>query len=211
MAALKIITVQQETIEDALEAVALLRQQSEIDPERVFVLGHSLGGYLGPRIANLDGRLVGLIILGGSFRPMQDLVLEQSQYFGAAPEQLEELKQQITEINNLRPGESRPPMLLGAPPSYWLDLQSYHPDAQVRALKCRLLILQGGRDYQVSEQDFALWQAALKGRGDATFHDYPALNHLFIAGEGKNLTAEYNQPGHVSAEVISDIATWIKM
>lgn len=210
MAALKTITVQQETIEDALAAVALLRQQKEVDPKRIFVLGHSLGGYLGPRIANLDGRLAGLIILAGSFRPMQDLILEQSRYLSATPEQLDQLKQQVTEIDNLKPGESNPPTLLGAPSSYWLDLQSYDPGAQVKAVKCRLLILQGERDYQVTQQDFAMWQAALKGGKDVTFHAYPALNHLFIAGEGKSLPAEYSKPGHVAAQAIDDIATWIE-
>ncbi len=210
MAALKTITVQQETIEDALTAVAVLRQQSEVDPKRIFVLGHSLGGYLGPRIANLDGRLAGLIILAGSFRPMQDLILEQSRYLSATPEQLDQLKQQVTEIDNLKPSENNPPTLLGVPASYWLDLQSYDPGTQVKALKCRLLILQGGRDYQVSQQDFAMWQAALKGKSDATFRAYPALNHLFIAGEGKSLPAEYSKPGHVAPQVIEDIANWIE-
>ncbi len=209
MAALKTITVQQETIEDALAAVAVLRQQKEVDPKRVFVLGHSLGGYLGPRIANLDGRLAGLIILAGSFRPMQALILEQSRYLAATPQQLDQLKQQVTEIDNLKPGEDNPPTLLGVPASYWLDLQSYDPGAQVQAVKCRLLILQGGRDYQVPQQDYAMWQTALKGKNDATFHLYPALNHLFIAGEGKSLPAEYSKPGHVSAQVVDDIATWI--
>lgn len=210
MAALKTITVQEETIEDSLQAVAVLRQQREIDPKRIFVLGHSLGGYLGPRIANLDGRLAGLIILAGSFRPMQNLILEQSEYLGAAPEQMERLKQQVAQINSLHPGEDNPPTVLGVPSSYWLDLQSYDPGTQVRAVKCRILILHGVRDYQVPEQDFALWRTALKGRNDVTFHDYPPLNHLFIAGTGKSLPAEYSQPGHVSAEVINDIASWIK-
>src|SRR6201999_1634611 len=44
-------TIQDETVDDAVKAVALLRQQPEIDPARVFVLGHSLGGYASPRIA----------------------------------------------------------------------------------------------------------------------------------------------------------------
>jgi hypothetical protein len=38
---------------------------------------------------------------------------------------------------------------------------------------------------------------------------YPALNHLFIAGEGKSLPAEYGKPGHVAPEVIDDIAKFV--
>ena len=72
-----------------------------------------------------------------------------------------------------------------------------------------MLILQGERDYQVTMKDFALWHAALDGRRNVTFHSYPKLNHLFIAGEGKATPAEYQNPGHVAPEVVEDMAAWI--
>lgn len=43
-------TVKEEVIDDAVEAVACLRERPEIDARRIFVLGHSLGGFLAPRI-----------------------------------------------------------------------------------------------------------------------------------------------------------------
>ena len=72
-----------------------------------------------------------------------------------------------------------------------------------------MLILQGERDYQVTLEEFASWKAALGGRRDVTFHSYPALNHLFLAGTGPSLPAEYDVPGHVSEDVVRDIAAWI--
>ena len=48
------ITVQTEVIDDALAAVALLRDTTQIDPHRICVLGHSLGGYVLPRIGSAD-------------------------------------------------------------------------------------------------------------------------------------------------------------
>jgi hypothetical protein len=38
---------------------------------------------------------------------------------------------------------------------------------------------------------------------------YPTLNHVFVAGEGKSTEEEYRKPGHVSAEVIDDIAKFV--
>ncbi len=73
-----------------------------------------------------------------------------------------------------------------------------------------MLILQGGRDFQVTADDFAKWKAALGARRDVTFHSYPQLNHLFIAGAGPSLPAEYQVPGHVAEEVVRDIASWIQ-
>jgi hypothetical protein len=44
--------------------------------------------------------------------------------------------------------------------------------------------------------------------GMATLKVYPALNHLFISGEGRSMP-EYFQPRHVDPQVIADIADWI--
>ncbi len=73
-------TVQQETVEDAVRAAALLRRQPEIDPNRIFIIGHSLGGYLAPRIADRDGRLAGLVFLAANARPVEIMALEQNEY-----------------------------------------------------------------------------------------------------------------------------------
>ena len=42
-----------------------------------------------------------------------------------------------------------------------------------------------------------------------TIREYPALNHLLIAGTGPSRPAEYAIPGHVAPEVVADLAAWI--
>src|ERR1017187_9009183 len=108
-----------------------------------------------------------------------------------------------------RPG---PPsgVILGAPVSYWLDLRSYFPLEAARSLGRPLLILQGERDYQVSMADFAGWKKELGGRPGVALKSHPTLNHLFAAGEGRSTPAEYEKPGHVAAEVVEDIAAFVK-
>ncbi|SPF50637.1 hypothetical protein SBA4_4460015 [Candidatus Sulfopaludibacter sp. SbA4] len=49
----------------------------------------------------------------------------------------------------------------------------------------------------------------MAGRANVTLHSYPKLNHLFIAGVGKSTPQEYGEPGHLDAEVLSDIAAWV--
>ena len=101
-------------------------------------------------------------------------------------------------------------MVANAPASYWLDLRGYDPPAVAKGLTLPMLILQGERDYQVPMDEFAKWKAALSDKSNVTFHSYSALNHLFIAGTGKSLPAEYQTAGHVDEAVIRDIADWIK-
>jgi len=73
-----------------------------------------------------------------------------------------------------------------------------------------MLILQGGRDYQVTvDDDLALWRAGLDGRADVSIRVYDADDHLFFPGTGPSTPAGYEPRQHVDASVIADIADWI--
>jgi uncharacterized protein len=218
VAALTDFTVHQEVIEDVLDAVKALRAQATIDPARVFVLGHSLGGMLIPRIGTADPAIAGLIVLAGAARPLEEAIVAQTRYLAAAdgtisPEEQQGIDQAAAlaaSVRALKPEDAKSGRLLsGAPASYWLDLRGYDPPSAARRVKAPMLILQGERDYQVTPEEFAKWKAALGARRDVTFHSYATLNHLFIAGTGPSLPAEYQVPGHVAEDVIRDIAAWI--
>jgi dienelactone hydrolase len=210
-------TLQQETVEDAVRAAALMRQQPEIDPDSIFVLGHSLGGYASPRIAAQDGSLAGLIFLAANARPIEDVALEQNDYvahLNGGPsadvqKRLDSLKEEVAKVKQLDPGKPNPPVVLGLPVGYLLDLKGYDAAGQAKGLAIPMLFLQGERDFQVTMTDFGIWKSAMSERKDVTFHSYPKLNYLFITGERKSSPTEYRTPGNVDAEVVGDIATWV--
>ena len=151
------LTVYEETIEDALAAANLLRGKEEVDEHNIFVLGHSLGGALIPRIAGLDFQIAGFIVMAGPTRPLEDLFVEQMRYIylldGTLSEQesagLEEIKAVVQKIKKLDPSDAHlnRENMLGAYPEYWLDLKEYHPAETAKSITRPLLILQGGRDY----------------------------------------------------------------
>jgi uncharacterized protein len=208
-AAIRELTVHQETGEDAVRAVALAREQKEIDPKRVYLLGHSLGGYVAPRIAEEDGQLAGLILLAANARPLEDLILDQTEYLKVPEKDMEGIRAAVKRVKTLEPGDADAPPLLGMPVPYLLDLKGYDPVALAKRVNIPMLILQGDRDFQVTAKDLALWKAGLAGRKDVVFKNYPALNHLFVAGEGRSNEMEYRKPGHVAPEVIDEIAKWL--
>jgi uncharacterized protein len=202
-------TVHEEAGEDAVRALGLLREQKEIDPKRVYVLGYSLGGYVAPRIAEEDGKVAGLILLAANARPLEDVIVDQAEYVGTSPKDLEGIRAAAKRVKSLEPGDADAPPLLGMPVSYLLDLKGYDPVALAKRIAVPVLVLQGERDFESTMKDFALWKNGLAGRKDAQFHSYPALNHFLIAGEGKSMPLEYRKPGHVAPEVIDEIAKWI--
>jgi dienelactone hydrolase len=203
-------TVQEETVEDAEKALALLRSQPEVNGSKIFLVGHSLGAYVAPRIAEQDGKLAGMVLMAGNVRPLEDLLVEQAEYLGVKGDALERSKGLQAKVKKLEAGDEGSPALGGVPVTYWLDLKGYDPAAAAKKLGIPMLILQGERDSQVTMTDFGLWKAAVGSAKGVTMKSYPALNHLFVAGEGKSLPAEYNKPGHVAPAVIDDIAKFVK-
>jgi len=210
-------TLDQETVEDAVRAIGVLRQQPEVAANRVYVLGHSLGGYAAPRIASRDGKLAGIIFFAANARPIEDVALDQNDYLAhlqgdPSPEiqqRLDALKAEVGRVKNLQPGTPPPQLLLGLPGVYLMDLKNYNPPAQAKQLNIPMLFLLGGRDFQITSKDFALWKAALAGRDNVQFKEYPALNNIFVAGEGKPGPSDYLKQGNVDPAVINDIATFI--
>jgi dienelactone hydrolase len=212
-------TVKDESIDDTLLAIGLLRANPLIDPAKIFVIGHSLGGMLIPRIAAADPKIAGVVVMAGAVRSLEQSILDQLQYLAEAdgvvsPEegkQIEGARQLVGIVAKLTPEDAKSGKdLSGAPASYWLDLRGYDPPAVAARLPQRVLVLQGARDYQVTVADFERWKTGLATKKNAEFKLYPTLNHLFLPGTGKSLPTEYSTPGHVPVEVIDDIAAWIK-
>jgi hypothetical protein len=202
-------TLDDDIAEDAAKAAALLRTEPEVDPAKVFVLGYELGGYAAPRIAEADGKLAGLVLFAANERPLEDLFVDQAVATEKPEKYLTGIKVAAARIKKLDQGDADLAPILGLPASYWLDLRSYDPGPQVKQFPGRVLVLAAERDFQVPMTDFEAWKKALAGRKDVTFKSYPALNHLFIAGEGKSNEDEYKKPGHVAPEVIDDLAKFL--
>lgn len=212
-------TVDNETVNDAVQAVALLRVRPGIDPQRVFVAGHSLGAMMAPRIATRAPHIAGLILLAAPAVRLEDTYIRQvrllSRETGMDVAQIgaevAPLEVQREAVRHLDPASlPKGPMMLGLPARYWLDLNHYDPIATARAISTPLLILQGERDYQVTPQDdFVRWQEAFADNPRVTLIEYPRLSHLFMPAGDPPGPRDYQVPAHVDAKVIDDIAHWI--
>jgi len=211
-------TIYDETVEDAVLAYEFLKGYNGIDKDNIYILGHSLGGMMIPRIAKLTPGAAGYIIMAGAVTPLEDMIIKQTSYLNELDGTVTDQENQLLElyktmrdnVKALAPGSDTPPeKLFGTPASYWLDLKYYDPAEEAKSIDKPLLILQGERDYQVTMEEFELWKAALANKGNAVLKSYDGLNHLMIYGTGTPGPQEYNAPGKVDDRVIEDIASWI--
>lgn len=212
-------TIDEEVTVDAVTAARQLAGTAHIDPNRVFVLGHSLGAMMAPRIGQRDAKLAGLIMLAAPARPLLDVSAEQvrelSQRMGATKAQTAASEQAIDSERELlaRADPQHPPAgrFSGVPQSYWLSLHAYDQVAVAKTLAMPMLLLQGGSDFQVSPTlDYERWKKVLAHDSRVSFHLYPGLSHLFMPAGKSGTPADYEKAGHVDTRVIADIARWIK-
>lgn len=209
-----------EYLPPALAAVRLLRQRPEVAPDRIHLLGHSMGGKAAPRIAAADPSIAGLVLLAADAQPMHEAAVRIARHLAAlapgpgADAAVAALVRQAALVagSGLTPDTPSKLLPLGFSAAYWLDLRGYDPVTTAASLACPMLILQGGRDYQVTvADDLARWQDALAQRPGVAFRIHPKANHLFfpgLPGSGHPTPAEYARPGHVDLAVVDEIATW---
>ncbi|HEU4670599.1 MAG TPA: alpha/beta fold hydrolase [Dyella sp.] len=212
------ITVDQEVTDDALAALGVLHSQPQVDRSRVFVLGHSLGALMAPRIARRDGQLAGAVLLAAPERMNLDLVIRQMRYvaslggdYAAAGKKIPAVEAARDRLAATDPEHPPQGLLFHAPASYWLSLRDYDAIDTARALHTPLLVLQGLADYQVAPaSEFARWKQAFHGSERVSLRGYPGLGHLFMPAGKPPSPADYGRAGHVDPAVIRDIAAWIK-
>jgi len=212
-------TVKQETIDDAVAAVALATATPGVDKKQIYLLGHSLGGMLAPRIAALSPQLKGIILAEAPARKFTDVLIEQNKYMyevskdttQAAKKQYEGIiaelqKGKITTLGAMKPDS----VVLGLPAAYWIDLNQYNQVEAAKSLKQRILIIQGENDFQVSMEDYNLWKTELGNKSNVTLKLYSDINHLLTSQVEKGTTAQYQTASSVSETLINDIVAWIK-
>jgi dienelactone hydrolase len=201
------VTLDDETMLDAVAAVRLLRKEPGVDSTRLYVIGHSLGAQLAPEIAVRAGHVAGVVLLAPPGRPPWELLLEQLRYVGSQPEVIAAIEERVALLKEGKLGDRD---LLGQDQAYWQDWARRDGIAMARKCGCRVLVLRGERDYQTAAVDFENWKKGLAGMPNVELETLPGLNHLFIAGTGPSTPAEYDTPAHVAAVVIQKIRAFIE-
>jgi dienelactone hydrolase len=215
----KAFTVKEEVTDDAVAAVALAKTVKGADPKNIYLLGHSLGGMLAPQMVALAPELNGIILAAAPARKLTDVILEQNKYFfelvkdttAAVKKEFDDAVKEVERSRIAQLGSMKPDSnIIGLPVSYWVNLNNYDQVATAKKLNKRILIVQGGNDFQVSEQDYNLWNTALNKKKNVSLKFYPELNHLLSPQTEKGTTAQYQIPVNVSEKLVDDIALWVK-
>ena len=214
------LTLYDESIADAVNAMLLLAKQNRIDSARIFVLGHSLGGNAVPAIARelkkAETGACGFVMMAASPRPLDVLMREQYDFLYSlmpevTPEKQAEKDGIFAELDKLQDLDAltEEDTVLGVYASYWKWLAAYDILQAAEEIDRPVLLLQGEEDYQVTMEDFGIWQEKLGKKENWTMISYPGLIHCFVQGLKAEGSEAYMRDGRVDAQVIADIAAFI--
>jgi hypothetical protein len=72
-----------------------------------------------------------------------------------------------------------------------------------------MLLLQGGRDYNVVKKDYDLWLVAMSDKPNFKSVFYDDLDHLFFEGKGMAKPEDISKPNHVSQKITEKMAEFV--
>jgi fermentation-respiration switch protein FrsA (DUF1100 family) len=178
---------------------------------------------LAPRIDAEGGNFKGLILMAGSPRKLEDIMIEQLEEHvqsgkgfmrWIAKKQLSKIVPMFDGLYQRSNDETKKIKIgNGVTLYYFKEMGEHDSSGYLASLEKPILIMQGKNDAQVKvEKDFSAYQMLLKNKTNVTFRLYENLNHAFVPSVYRDISKimkEYNIEQHIGEEVISDIANWI--
>lgn len=198
---------------DARAAVRKLRDQPGVLTDGVGVFGHSLGGYLGPMIADRSDHVAALALANAPGNALwRSNYYQLRQLFawdGTVTDTEQSTLDRIERVGNRVSTSGFPAnrRVFGQYGAFWNAVTDYDPTAVAAELSIPVTVRQGGHDIQVPpESNTRAWRNGLAGHTNATVERHPALNHLLLPTDGHSYLGKYyTVPRNVSRSVITQL------
>jgi len=219
------LTLEEEYIEDAINGFNFLKEQPEVNPDKIFIAGHSLGGFAAPFVAEKTSP-AGVILLAPGGNKLFDSMIRQANYqmeyyktnypgqipqadMAGAEKEIAQWKKWEQDVydKTLPPGQ----FIVGATDKYYYDLYGRDVYTTTKKLTCPVLQLWGEYDPNVTKEDYDEWYKELSVKSNYTAVTFPGLNHYFYSVDQYypiGVTISYQKD--FDAKVLDTMAEWIK-
>jgi hypothetical protein len=223
-------TVNDEVIDDAVSAIERVRELAakeypQLDASKIIIVAPNLASTLVPRINDRDvaknvfaKRVAGAVLIAANAQRWHETLLSRFKRAfmldgGINADErrvLTTLEREITlatssTLSLKTPADKLP---FNLPASFWLDLRSYNHVQALKNTSLPLLFLHGEKDSYMAFDEFTTLKSQFSNTSTAEFKSYPNLVNLLIPKPSDDETNE--KPANIPAEVVSDIAQWIK-
>lgn len=221
-----ILSGHDEIVADVIAAINLVKQSEHIDASKIFVLGHSEGACLAPRIANECDTVVGIVMLCASLRSFEEDGVKNAEVMNRDLDNMKGLKGKIARfflytkdplktMQDLRKKvESTDKAII------WLSFNrvgtkfyrdTFNYDTKAALAKCTvpILALGGEKDFQCHPDDTR--QVASTTQASVTSHVFDNMDHMLRHQTGLPSLASYRTAASESIMpgVVEHTAKWL--
>lgn len=211
-------------VDDAAAALAWLKLQDQVQPEKIFVLGHSEGSGVTMRLAGAGADIAGIILLTGWAENCEELLLWQADQvvptMGGFNSWLIKLlhidirKAQLKQFAKIkRSTKDWYRQLHVKINAKWLrEFLSYTPANDLVKIQVPVLAITGSKDIQVDPAELRRMAELIKG--DYECHELPDVTHLLRADKSsgrpsiKTYKEQLKRP--VDARLLEIVGAWVK-
>lgn len=208
-------------VDDVVAALERVADTPGVNPDGLFMAGHSRGGMLGPRIAARHGDLSGVALLDGYAYDFAEAAIATGRRLADrtfnTPSEMERAQRRIEFGQTLQEqGVDAAADILNYPPSLLESQVAYDKVETATELSIPKLILTSGQGMYLDSdgspfrrESFAMWEDALDP-DNSTLRYFDDLSHYLQSGASPWVIAEVALfHDNVDRRVIDSLAEWV--
>lgn len=188
----------------------------KLNPTKVYVVGHSQGGQVVPKVAVLNKKVDKVVMMSSnSLDHIYDLILINRQKAINNTMSQEEAQYVIDSLFNVQKEIYKDPkstkkMFWGGTYNKWYSYSKTTPLDNMLLLNIPIFLIASGRDLDgsyIANTDYAMLEFIRKGKTNLTYKVYPNFDHIYIETRrkyGQDYGFEFKMD-----QVIKDIFNWL--
>jgi alpha-beta hydrolase superfamily lysophospholipase len=211
-----------DNITDAQAAMVFLREQENIDMNRVYLLGHSEGAFAATNIAANSADMSGIILLAGGAQSGEETLKWQALKVVAGMKgfnkwlinvlHLDVARSQRKQLERIKKSDKdyiRVQLIAKLNAKWMREFLAYNPAEDLPAISVPILAITGSKDIQVNPEDLKLMEKLVKSPFE--YHILPDVTHLLRKEEGAASISNYRKlvRDPIDARIPEIICNWL--
>lgn len=212
-----------DNISDALAAIEFLKTQDNVQPERIFLLGHSEGAFIATKLAGDEVDVAGIILVSGAKKSGKETlkwqVLQVTRSMKGINRWLIKLlrinvvksqQKQLDKIEKSIKDYYRVQLITKVNAKWMREFLAYDPAQDLPKIKVPVLAITGSKDIQADPEDLKLMAEIVQAPFE--FHIVSDVNHILRKADDDASISSYKklakQP--IDSRILQLILTWLQ-
>lgn len=210
-----------DNVADAAAAVQMLRTRDDVDPDKVFVVGHSEGALIATELAAADPSLAGVVLLAGPATPGEEMLRWQAEQVSDSLPWAVKALQRVLQRDVVRTQAKRLAQIAATTTdtariqrvninSKWFrEFMAHDPAPSLASIQVPTLAITGSKDMQVNPRDVERICGLVPA--DCTGHVIEDLSHILRTEAGPPSLRTYNKQTKrpVDTGLLTTTSCWI--